>query len=178
MNRLGGFSPDLSILAGYMLITGAEMCRRYDMINLHPAAPWGPAGTWQQVIWQLIGNKSEETGVMMHLATPELDEGPAVTYCTFPIQGGPFDVLWQEVEGLSLEEIKQGHGEDNALFQEIRRHGYVREAPLILATVRAFSQGKLKITADKQVVDTEGRPISGYNLTGEINEIIKAKPAE
>jgi len=73
MNRLQGFHPDLCVLAGYMLIVGKEMCQRYNMINLHPAAPGGPTGTWQEVIWQLIDNEAEETGVMMHLGTPELD---------------------------------------------------------------------------------------------------------
>jgi len=39
MNRLQDFHPDLCVLAGYMLIVGREMCQRYNMINLHPAAP-------------------------------------------------------------------------------------------------------------------------------------------
>ena len=30
------------------------LCERYDLLNLHPAAPGGPAGIWQDVIWQLI----------------------------------------------------------------------------------------------------------------------------
>ena len=54
MQRLKDFHPDLCVLAGYMLIVGKEMCQQYNMINLHPAAPGGPAGTWQEVIWQLI----------------------------------------------------------------------------------------------------------------------------
>ena len=70
MARLKDFHHDLCVLAGYMLIVGAEMCQRYNMINLHPAAPGGPAGTWQEVIWQLIESKAETTGVMMHLVTP------------------------------------------------------------------------------------------------------------
>ena len=67
------------------------------MINLHPAAPGGPAGTWQEVIWQLIGNEAEETGVMMHMVTPKLDKGPPVAYCTFQIRGEPFDRYWFDV---------------------------------------------------------------------------------
>ena len=39
MKRLQGFSPDLCVLAGYMLIVGREMCQRYNMINLHPLPP-------------------------------------------------------------------------------------------------------------------------------------------
>jgi len=173
MNRLQGFHPDLCVLAGYMLITGREMYQRYDMINLHPAAPGGPAGTWQEVIWQLVDNKAQETGVMMHLVTPELDKGPPVTYCTFPIRGKSFDRYWDEIESHPLSEVKKGEGENNPLFKLIRQHGLAREFPLIISTLRAFSQGKIKITAGKKVIDSEGRPISGYNLTDEIDELVK-----
>ena len=169
MKRLQSFHPDLCVLAGYMLIVGEEMCQHYNMINLHPAAPGGPKGTWQEVIWQLIDSKSEETGVMMHLVTPELDMGPPVTYCTFPIRGKPFDKYWQEIAGQSVEEIKKGQGENNPLFKLIRKHGLAREFPLIISTLKAFSQGNVKITGDKKLVDAEGKPIKGYNLTDEIN---------
>jgi len=171
MKRLQGFHPDLCVLAGYMLIVGQEMCQRYDMINLHPAAPGGPKGTWQEVIWQLIDGKAQETGVMMHLVTPELDMGPPVTYCTFPIRGEPFDRYWQEIERQPLEEVKK-HGEDNPLFKLIRRHGLAREFPLIISTLKAFSQGKVKIMAGK-VVDADEKPINGYNLTNEINKAVE-----
>jgi folate-dependent phosphoribosylglycinamide formyltransferase PurN len=173
MNRLSSFHPDLCVLAGYMLIVGREMCQRYNMINLHPAAPGGPAGTWQEVIWQLIDNKAEETGVMMHLVTPELDKGPVVAYCTFPIRGKPFDKYWQQIQRQPLTEIKKRQGEKNHLFRLIRQHGLVREFPLIIATIKTFSQGKVKVTADKKVVNAEGKPIIGYNLTDEINELIR-----
>ena len=58
MQRLEGFSPDLCVLAGFMLIAGPEMCQQYDVLNLHPAAPDGPAGTWQQVVWELMKTES------------------------------------------------------------------------------------------------------------------------
>ena len=173
MERLKGFYPDLCVLAGYMLIVGAEMCQRYNMINLHPAAPGGPAGTWQEVIWQLIDIGAEETGVMMHLVTPELDKGPPVTYCTFPIRGKPFARYWAEIKGHPLEAIKENQGEDNRLFKLIRQHGLSREFPLIISTLKAFSQGKIKITADRKIIDADGKPIKGYDLTDEINKVVK-----
>ena len=173
MTKLQDFQPDLCVLAGYMLVTGPELCQRYDMINLHPAAPGGPVGTWQDVIWQLIDDKVEETGVLMNLVTPELDKGPVVTYCTFSIRGEPFDNCWRDIEGRSVKEIRETEGTDNHLFKLIREYGVTRELPLIVSTLKAFSQGKVKITADKKVVDSEGRPINGYNLTDEINEQIK-----
>ncbi len=172
MKRLKGFDADLSALAGYMLIVGAEMCQKYNMINLHPAAPGGPKGTWQEVIWQLIESKAETTGVMMHLVTPELDEGPPATYCTFSIRGKPFDRYWREIEGQSVDEIKRAQGESNKLFKTIRRHGLAREFPLIIATLKAFSRGKVRIDKGK-VVGADGRPIKGYNLTEEIDKLVK-----
>ncbi len=174
MNRLQDFNPDLCVLAGYMLIVGKVMCRRYNMINLHPAAPGGPTGTWQEVIWQLIDNKAQETGVMMHLVTPELDKGPSVTYCTFPIRGKPFDRYWDEIERRPLGEIKRGEGENNPLFKLIRKQGLAREFPLIISTLKAFSQGKVKIMAGK-VVDAEGKAIKGYNMTDEIDKLVKER---
>ena len=172
MKRLEGFDADLCVLAGYMLIVGAEMCQRYNMINLHPATPGGPKGTWQEVIWQLIETKAEATGVMMHLVTPELDEGPPSTFCTFSIRGKAFDKYWREIEEQSVEEIKKSQGEDNRLFKTIRRHGLAREFPLIIATLKAFSQGKVRIEGGK-VVDADGKPIKGYNLTEEINKLVE-----
>ena len=172
IGRLKGFQIDLCVLAGYMLIVGREMCQRYDMINLHPAAPGGPAGTWQEVIWQLIEGRAEGTGAMMHLVTPELDKGPPVTYCTFSIRGRPFDKYWREIANRPLDEIKE-EGEANLLFRLIREHELAREFPLIISTVKAFSRGEVKITNDKRVVDFEGRPINGYNLTDEIDRLLE-----
>ena len=172
MTRLQGFHPNLGVLAGYMLIVGAEMCQRYNLLNLHPAALGGPTGTWQEVIWQLIERGTKESGVMMHLVTPELDEGPVATYCTFPIKGEPFDRYWQAVRGKTAAEIKREEGDDNSLFKLIRKQGLTRESPLIIATLKAFSQGKVKVTNSK-IVDRQGRSVNGYNLTNEINDLIR-----
>jgi phosphoribosylglycinamide formyltransferase-1 len=167
MKRLKGFQPDLCLLAGYMLIVGEEMCRRYVMLNLHPAAPSGPAGTWQQVIWKLIEQHAEQSGVMMHLVTPQLDKGPVVTYCTFSLRRQPFDQLWQELGNKSLSAIQKEQNEDYPLFRLIRQQGVVREQPLIVATLKAFSEGRVKVQR-QQVFNGQGRPVSGYDLTREI----------
>ena len=172
MKRLKEYDADLSVLAGYMLIVGEEMCRKYDMINLHPAAPGGPKGSWQEVIWQLIDRRAKETGVMMHLVTPQLDEGPPVAYCNFSLKGELFDKYWGEIEGQSAGEIKQGQGESNRLFKLIRKQGLAREFPLIIATLKAFSRGKVRIKRGK-VVGADGRPLKGYNLTRQINRMLK-----
>lgn len=157
--RIERFSPDLCVLAGYMLIVGGELCRKYDMINLHPALPGGPVGSWQEVIWTLIESKAKETGAMMHLVSPELDRGPAVTYCTFSLRGKSFDQYW--------------HRDDkNTLFQLIRQHELAREFPLIILTLKAFSQNKISIR-DGKTVDAQGNHIQGYNLTEEIDRMVE-----
>ncbi len=172
MRLLQGFKPDLCVLAGYMLIVGNEMCRQYNMINLHPAKPGGPKGTWQEVIWKLIEDKAKETGVMMHLVTPQLDSGPVVTYCTFPIIGGQFDRLWQKLDNRSVADITREEGEQNELFQLIRQHGVARELPLIVTTLKALAEKKIAIK-DGAVLDDQGRQIAGYDLTAEVNRMVQ-----
>ena len=175
MALLQDFRPDICVLAGYMLIVGEEMCRHFDMVNLHPAAPGGPAGTWREVIWELIRSDATETGVMMHLAIPELDKGPPVTYCTFPIRGEAFDRHWEEIKGVPMDELIARHGDDNPLFRLIRKEGVKREQPLIVATMKAFSEGAVRIE-DGRVVDSRGQPMEAYSLTGEIDAMVKDTP--
>ena len=77
--RIQDLGFDLGILAGYMLWIDDETCEQYDFMNLHPALPTGPKGTWQEVIWQLIREGADEQGAMMHIVTPEWDRGAALT---------------------------------------------------------------------------------------------------
>jgi phosphoribosylglycinamide formyltransferase-1 len=171
MKLLQGYTVDICVLAGYMLIAGDEMCERYKMINLHPAIPGGPKGTWQEVIWNLMENRAEQSGVMIHLATPELDRGPVVTYCTYPITGGEFDKYWRELKGQSIEEIKKEQGENNNLFKLIRKHGLTRELPLIVATLKALCNNDVRIESGR-ILDKQENPIKGYDLSNEINKMI------
>jgi folate-dependent phosphoribosylglycinamide formyltransferase PurN len=157
MSRLTDHTSDINVLAGYMLIVGEEMCDKYDLINLHPAAPEGPAGTWQEVIWKLIESKAEESGVMIHLVTKELDKGPPITYCTFPLRGEFIDPLWESHEQAlckqSLDQIIHEEGESYPLFKEIRRRGAIRELPLIVQTLKTFSEGKILIDNHQILVE-------------------------
>ncbi len=173
IQRLSAFHPDLCVLAGYMLIVTRDLCQKYHMINLHPAAPGGPSGTWQEVIWKLIDADAKGTGVMMHLVTPELDKGPPVTYCTFSIRGEPFDRYWAEYQKLPPGS-SQRRSEQDPLFKTIRQHGLAREFPLIIATIKAFSEGKVRII-DGKVADVDGKVINGYDLTDEIDRVVKIK---
>jgi phosphoribosylglycinamide formyltransferase-1 len=173
---IGGLGVDIIILAGYMLVVGGEMCTKYDMINLHPAAPGGPTGTWQEVIWQLIEQKAESSGNMMHLVIEELDKGPPVTYSKFPIKGENFDYLWNDLEkkikDRPLNEIQQEEGVQNPLFSKIREESAKREIPLVIQTVKAFAEGRVRLE-DKKII-AEGKVLQGpYCLTEDIEKYIK-----
>jgi hypothetical protein len=168
MEKLKDYSCKLCLLAGYMLIAGPEMCQRYNMINLHPALPDGPKGTWQEVIRQLIKENAGESGVMLHLVTPQLDRGPVISFCRYPVKGPAFDPLWEAISNSPPDEVKAQSGQENELFKLIRQNGFARETPLILETLRAFSSGKIVISGNT-LLDEKKTPIAGYDLTAEIN---------
>jgi len=161
--RIERFAPDICVLAGYMLIVGEELCRKYNMINLHPAPPGGPTGSWQEVIRKLLQDKAEKAGAMMHLVTPELDRGPAISYFTFSIRGEPFDQYWQK-------------NDKDTLFRLIRQYELAREFPLIISTLQALSRGEVGLREDK-VIDAQGKSIGGYDLTEKIDQSVKGKIA-
>ncbi len=170
MKKIERFRPVVIVLAGYMLTVGREMCERYSIINLHPAPPGGPKGTWQEVIWKLIDQRADHSGVMMHLVTPELDAGPPLTWCQFCIRRGAFDPLWEKMEKKlrrrTLQEIRKEEGEKEPLFQEIRRQGVKRELPLMVHTLENLSEGKLKLIGGR--VFQKGKVIPGLRVDREI----------
>jgi len=170
---------ELIVLLGYMWWFGKEMCQKKTAINLHPALPDGPKGTYREVIWHLIKDRVKETGVMIHLVIPELDRGPAIAFCRFSISGEDFNHFWQEMEKRlekeSLEEIADKEGENNFLFKLIRQRGVIREFPMVIWTTKILAERRIKIENDR-VVDSEGRVLEGgYDMTKEIDTAIKEK---
>jgi phosphoribosylglycinamide formyltransferase-1 len=157
-----------------MLILGGELCARYPFLNLHPALPDGPIGTWQQVIWQLIKTRAPQTGTMVHLATEAVDRGPVVSYCTAPIVGNRFRPHWEELGRRDLSRIKAQEGENFQLFQLIRQAEYQREPYLLLETLRAVADGRVLARESQesgQLLDQQGKPLplKGICLDQEID---------
>ncbi|MDD3580903.1 MAG: formyltransferase family protein [Desulfobacca sp.] len=150
IEQVQGYGAQLLVLAGYMLVLSPKLCRRFLCLNLHPALPGGPTGTWQQVIWQLIADEASSAGAMMHLATPALDRGPAVTYCHFSLTGPDFAPFWQQLRKkrqlLGLKEIIQQEGEAEPLFARLRAEELKREFPLIILTLKHLAEGGLQLT--------------------------------
>lgn len=168
---------DIGVLAGYMLISTEPLYASHPLLNLHPAAPGGPAGTWQDVTWQMIEQRVDHGGVRMHFGTGVLDEGPIVTYCTYPLRGPTIDLLWRGVDQRGTDDVRATDGESNPLFQEMRRRGELREPPLLVETLRAFADGRLRLDGDR-IMAGDSKIVSGFDLTPEIEGALsRALPA-
>jgi len=130
------YKPDAGFLAGYMLITTAELCDHLPLLNLHPAAPGGPVGTWKEVIRSLIEQRASTSGIMLQRATTQLDEGPIVTACRYTLRDGVLASLWEASARVD---------EDGELFQTIRAEGVKRERHFIVASLAALATGRIAI---------------------------------
>ena len=174
MDLLVEYRLGVLVMAGYMLISSPAMARKFAILNLHPALPGGPTGTWQQVIWQLLEDEAGETGAMIHLATAQLDRGPVVSFFRFPMRGEDWDPLWRQFRAkrktASVAEIAAAEGEAEPLFAAIRAHGEVREIPLLYQTLRQFAEGKLN-TANGGVFAESAR------LPLDLSELVDAETA-
>ncbi len=137
--------PDICVLAGYMLIASSGMCRAFPLLNLHPALPDGPIGTWQEVVWQLIEQRAARTGAMTHLATEEVDRGPLVSYVTVPLNAPQMEPLWRELGDREAATVRAEQGEEYQLFRLIRAEQYAREPYLLLETLRALGRGEISL---------------------------------
>jgi len=154
-SRIEQYDVDFIFLAGYMLIMSDFFCTRYQLLNLHPALPGGPTGTWQEVMAELARTSAKEAGAMVHIVTPELDRGPTASYFSFSLEGEPFS---------SLREA----GDLGALAEAIREQEVRREFPLILTTLRAFAAGDISVT-HRRAYDGAGTLMTvGRDLSAEV----------
>ena len=166
---------DVGVLAGYMLIFGREFVDEHALLNLHPALPEGPAGTWQEVIRTLIRQRATESGVMVHLAVAEVDAGPVVAYCRYPLRGLEFDALWGASEA-RVDTLDDDTLDASELFLAIRAAGVARESPFLVAALEAVASGNARAEPGR-VVDAGGRPVGPVDVTNRVEAILEAAPA-
>jgi phosphoribosylglycinamide formyltransferase-1 len=176
IGQIRNFVTEVVVMAGYMLIISPRLCQAFLCLNLHPAVPGGPAGTWQEVMWQLMARDLREAGAMMHLATPELDAGPTVTYCRFPLTGPEFEPQWAEFarkrREQGLAEIQAKEGEAEPLFAKIRQAELRREFPLILLTLKNLAEGRYNLS--RAGVHTDGHLLPrGADLSDQVEEFLR-----
>jgi phosphoribosylglycinamide formyltransferase-1 len=128
-------------------------------------------------MWQVMVAGQKEAGGMMHLATPELDEGPPVTYFRLPLTGPEFEPLWdrfsEKRRRQSLADIQAREGETEPLFAKIRQEELRREFPLILLTLKNLAEGRFTLT--RAGVGHEGRRLDrGLDLTGQVEDFLQS----
>jgi phosphoribosylglycinamide formyltransferase 1 len=165
---LAPYPFDLGVLAGYMLIFGSEFVSRHALLNLHPALPDGPTGTWREVIRELIRDRAAESGVMLHLAIPEVDMGPVVAFCRYSLHADGLEAQWNETASNASDDAIEA----SSLFAAIREVGMVRESPLLLATLEAFASGRRR-TEGARVFDASGQAAEPADLTAEVDTLIR-----
>ena len=177
LGKLTPYLPvDFVFLFGDMTIWPKNMCYKLNGWNLHPALPDGPRGEWYNVNAEIIERGKREHGVMIHQVVPELDQGPVITYCRFPLDDLPWNTLPKgpnQLAELIKEQRRLKENPNHPLFTEIREEGSRREFHLIELTLAAFAEGKIRIDG-KHVLDEFGQELEGgYDLTYEIEEIVR-----
>lgn len=94
--RVADCAPDAVVLAGWLRILSAAFLDRFAgrVLNLHPALPGRYPGldalgrAW--AAWQ--AGRVDHTGLMVHLAVPEVDAGPVLATEVVPfVDGEGFD---------------------------------------------------------------------------------------
>jgi folate-dependent phosphoribosylglycinamide formyltransferase PurN len=165
-SRLVPHPFDIGVLAGYMLILTPGFVETHPLLNLHPALPDGPVGTWREVIRELIRTRARESGVMVHLAIPEVDAGPVAAFCRYPIAGPDFDPLWDALSG-ALDDSNAAAIESTPLFAKIREAQMAVEAPFLVAALAAFADGRVHAEGGR-LLDAAGVPAPALDLTADV----------
>ena len=141
--RISGREMDFGVLAGYMLIMDPETCRKYTILNLHPALPDTYKGTWEEIVGQVVDNDDDCYGSTVHLVTPELDRGQAIAYDSFP-----------------LDELRRRYTSKDELVKVIRGKEVKREAHLLMAAIKLMADGDVAVKYGR-LVDRSGKRIAG-----------------
>jgi phosphoribosylglycinamide formyltransferase-1 len=156
--RISEYPMDFGALAGYMLILDPETCRRYTIINLHPALPDTYKGTWEEIVAQVVENGDLRYGATIHVCTPELDRGGTICYDSF-----------------FLDNIRAAYSSKDEQIKQVRAEELKREAHLLMGAIKMMVDGDIVIK-DGKVFDREGKSI-GANacLADRIDEEIHGK---
>ncbi len=76
--------------------------------------------------------------------------------------------MHEKLRTKTLKQIKAEEGQEEPLFKRIREDGARRELPLIVATIRAFADGRVKIV-DKKLY-AGNRMLDGpYDLSKQVD---------
>jgi phosphoribosylglycinamide formyltransferase 1 len=139
--RISRYGMDFGVLAGYMLIIDPETCRRYTLINLHPALPDTYKGTWEEIVRTVVENQDDRYGATIHVCSPELDCGDIIAYDSF-----------------DLQDIKERYPSKEDQLVQVRAVEVKREAPLLMEAIKLMTDGEV-VLRNGAIFDAQGRRI-------------------
>ncbi len=70
LSKISRYKTDIIIAAGYMLFSPV-ICNYFKILNIHPALPNGPNGTWKNVIKDLILSDAQTSGGLLVSLPPD-----------------------------------------------------------------------------------------------------------
>lgn len=120
---LSPYPAEAHLLVGYMLWVDDATAAALPLLNLHPALPGGPVGTWQQVIEAIQSQGASEHGATMQLiraGQENRDRGMPVTFFRFPVT-------------------------PEMSFDQIRAAGFRREPVLLVETLKALARDEVRL---------------------------------
>ena len=136
--QISKYPMDFGALAGYMLILDPETCRRYTIINLHPALPDTYKGTWEEIVAQVVENKDVRYGATVHICTPDLDRGQTLCYDSFLVS-----------------KVKSKDATKEEQIRQVRAEELKREAHLLIGAIKMIVDGEIVIR-DGKAIDRNG----------------------
>jgi formyltetrahydrofolate-dependent phosphoribosylglycinamide formyltransferase len=83
---LAAHEPDLVVLAGFMRVLGADIVRRFRIVNTHPALL--PAFPGAHAIRDALAAGVDTTGVTVHWVDEGIDTGPVISQVSVPVHAG------------------------------------------------------------------------------------------
>ena len=159
--KLMDYEFELGVMFGYMLIATEELFGRFVFINDHPALPDGPIGTYQEVIAELMRTQALDSGCMMNVVTGNVDRGPALSFCRFPIRDEMNEAVWEALSGSAIDAATMHEVMAMPLYADIRARGVARERPFLVETLRAIAAGELELP-----------PQTPLDLTDEVEQAV------
>jgi phosphoribosylglycinamide formyltransferase-1 len=132
--QISKYPMDFGALAGYMLILDPETCRRYTIINLHPALPDTYKGTWEEIVAQVVENGDVRYGATVHICTPELDRGQTLCYDSFLV-----------------DKVRSKGATKDEQIKQVRAEELKREAHLLIGAIKMIVDGEIEIREGKAI---------------------------
>lgn len=116
--KLNTLGVEVAVLAGFLKVIPAEFLETFEgkTVNLHPSLlpKYGGIGFYgQKVVQAALDSGDSETGISIHLVTPEVDHGPIIAQFKVKIDQG------ETLESLKAKNSKLEQENYNKVVEEL-----------------------------------------------------------